>query len=538
MIQLLFKRHHALLLIKLLIVGVAVLPLAVPAVTLKNGWYTQNNNIIWGYGQFNSFWKAGYRPNLTRNAPGEVKPNRTENLPQLTDNMLNYGYPAFEHTPGLWYDRRRDAHNTDCPQVGGNSPEGPFLEMPWARGSSGQGQACDQGPKFDLQNFNPWYFQRLKDFSALSDSKGTLLLHNFYLQHYFLERQTHYVDYPWRPGNSIQSTGMPSNFPAANAFWDVSNSTRMDLHRLFIEKGLDELAAYGNVLHTLCAEYTGPQDFMEFYIDTIVAWENRTNNDAHIVLGATKDVLDAILADPQREPQIDSIDLRYFWYTSGGSLFAWKGGQEDVYRLEGNNQPSLTTPEMIYRQVREYRDRYPDKGIIHKLEATRQQTWAFLMGGGSLLVRKLIYPNGGDPASYVAPQKTELIQPLYDFIQQYLLQALPNTKPADIINGNPNNIWALAAPDQLYMVYALNGGNFQVDLSASTVNFGAKWLNPRTGAVIDVANAVAPGTASFVAPDNQDWALIMMPNFVGGTSPPLQRPTVPQGINVNINTGG
>jgi len=79
---------------------------------VQDGWYVHNGSVVWGNAQHNGWWRAGQRPNLTRNALGQIRPNRTEDLVKLTDNMLRYGYPGFEHNFGLWYDRRRDAHDT------------------------------------------------------------------------------------------------------------------------------------------------------------------------------------------------------------------------------------------------------------------------------------------------------------------------------------------------------------------------------------------------------------------------------------------
>ena len=56
--------------------------------TVRNGWYVHNNRVVWGFCQHNGWWRAGQRPNLTRNAPGEVRPNRTEDFDKLTDAML------------------------------------------------------------------------------------------------------------------------------------------------------------------------------------------------------------------------------------------------------------------------------------------------------------------------------------------------------------------------------------------------------------------------------------------------------------------
>ncbi len=44
-------------------------------------------------------------------------------------------------------------------------------------------------------------------------------------------------------------------------------------------------------------------------------------------LSAPKNVQDAILADPQRAPHVDVIDIRYWAYTADGELYAPDGGQ-------------------------------------------------------------------------------------------------------------------------------------------------------------------------------------------------------------------
>ena len=179
-----------------------------------------------------------------------MRPNRTEDLDQLTDNMLRYGYPGFEHNYGLWFDRRRDAHDTGPRESADVAP--PFLEQPWAR--SQEGRAADGLPRYDLTRFNDWYFGRLEEFASLCDRKGTVLFHCYYMQHALLETQAHYVDFPWRPGNCVQDTGMPDQNPAANAFYDISDPTRRDLHRLYIRRCLRSLGQHRNVVHQVSQE--------------------------------------------------------------------------------------------------------------------------------------------------------------------------------------------------------------------------------------------------------------------------------------------
>ncbi len=472
--------------------------------TVENGWYVHNGNVVWGNAQHNGWWRAGQRPNLTRRAPGEVGPNRTEDLDKLTDNMLKYGYPGFEHNFGLWYDRRRDAHDTARRTNDAVRP--PFLEQPWER--SGKGNAWDGLTKYDLTRFNEWYFNRLKQFADLCDRKGTVLLFHFYMQHALLETNAHYVDFPWRPENCIQATGMPDRNPAANAFYDTRHPARRRLHELYIRHCLEKLGTNTNVIFLVGEEFTGPLSFMEFWLDTILTWQKEKKITVHIGLTGCKDVIDAVLKKPRYKKAISTIDLRYWWYKPDGSLFAPRGGTEvpGRYKTQGAAQ---TTPQQIHRQIRKYRNKYPRKALIQQMEASRRQTWAFFMGGGSLLVRYLCYPGNQDPPAYTAPADSALILPLYRFIRDHLGDTLQHTHPLDVIRDHPERNWCLGWENNHYLVYALEGGTFRIDLTGAGGTFTARWLDPRTGKLRanETPDIQAGGIVTFSCPDKQDWIL-------------------------------
>lgn len=476
--------------------------------SVHNGWYVHNGTVVWGYAQHNGWWRAGQRPNLTRNALHQVGPNRTEDFDRLTDAMLRFGYPGFEHNFGLWYDRRRDAH--DQQQRGNDQAVPPFLEQPWAR--SGEGRAWDGLSKYDLTKYNDWYFQRLKQFADLCDRKGTILFLNHYMQHALLETNAHYVDFPWRPTNCLQKTELPEQIPAANAFYDVAHPLRRTLHRNYIRKCLDVLGENTNVVFLCSQEYTGPQEFMLFWLDTIREWQSETGHNVHVGLSATKDVTDAIMSDDQRAKQISTIDLRYWWYQPDGSLHAPVGGHQVAGRFAGDIHQ--TTPAQIHRQVVESRTRFPGKAIIHGNPGTRQHAWAALTGGASLLVGQLPYPDKRDPPEYISPKLCLAIQPTYDFIRQNLATALPQMSPHDELVKSDNPVWCLAESDGDYLVYAPTAGTFDVDLSTVNAVFRARWFDPRTGTLSDASsNPVAGGTViQFIASDQQDWGLWLQRN--------------------------
>ena len=490
----------------------------------SNGWYVQNGRAIWGYGLHNDWW-GGYRglptgwwtdcplrPSLIRNAPGRSGPNLTEDLDKLTDSMRTYGFPGFEHTPPLWYDRRRDAH--DVQRRGDGNVVGPFLEMPWGR--SKQGQAWDGLPLYDLSTFNPWYFARIKEFADLCDRKGCILVFNFYNQHNLLETQAHYCDFPWRPVNCIQATDLPDTTPAAHAFYDTTHRLRRELHRQYITHCLDNLRDNRNVVFLTSLEYTGPLAFLQFWLETILEWERQSGRKVHIGLGATRDVVDAVLQDDRYKPRIDTIDLRYWHSTRDGSLVAPRGGQDVPGRYVGG--ASRMTPAQIYQQVKEYRRLYPDKALLHTIGADQEQTMAFLMAGGSMLLRGLDYVRE-HPPTYEMPLGCEHILSVYEFIRTHLASDLPRMKPLDVVD-NPEVVSCLGEPGRGYLIYMSSRppgdpsrgslrGAFHLDLTDAPGRFDAKWIGLSLGTVFDAYGGSLEGgkVLSLGALDWRPWLL-------------------------------
>jgi hypothetical protein len=450
-------------------------PLAV-----KNGWLVCDGLLLAGGRTGTVWWRGHVLPGragergvgVTRFVPGRIGPGYTDDLAQLAATLRADGKAVLEHHWGLWYDRRRDDHEM-VRRIDGNVWP-PFYEQPWAR--SGKGTAWDGLSKYDLTKFNPWYFSRLRRFAAECDHRGLVLVHQAYFQHNVLEAGAHWADFPWRPANCLQDTGFPEPPPYINkkrifmaeAFYDVKHPLRRRLHRAYIRHCLDTLGGQTNVIYLTGAEFTGPLEFVQFWIDTVAEWRKETGKKVLIGLSCTKDVQDAILADKARAAEVAVIDLRYWWYTADRSLYAPKGGQSLAPRQQlrawtGNRRRS---DAQTARQVREYRNRYPDKAIL--CSADRANGWAVLAAGGSI------------------PNLPQLHNPR-------LRAALPRMKPFEPAEGLTDRQWALAEPGRQYLVYASTGGTIRLDLLATRETFAVHWIDPRTGAVRGTSETVRGG---------------------------------------------
>ena len=346
-------------------------------------------SIPWWNGRVkDNFVKKEARPAITRFVPGHEGTGWTDRLDSVVNFLAGFGFSMLDHHYGLWYDLRRTDHERVRRADG--DVWAPFYEQPFAR--SGQGTAWDGLSRYDLTRPNQWYWQRLRDFADKAAPHGILLLNQHYFQHNILEAGAHWVDCPWRPVNNINGTTFPEPVPfagdkrifMAEQFYNEQDSVLRPLHRHYIRMCLEQLKDQPNVVHAISAEYTGPQHFTRFWLQTIAEWEAETGRHPLVALSCTKDVQDSLLADPAMRQVVDIIDIRYWHYNTEG-LWAPEGGRNMAPRqFMRKMKVGSTGFQEVYRAVREYRERYPEKIVTYSAQEYPRWGWAVLMAGGSL----------------------------------------------------------------------------------------------------------------------------------------------------------
>jgi hypothetical protein len=460
---------------------------------IKNGWLCIDGVLKTGQITQQPFWRGTIRPDeasryspaLTRFMPGRFGTGFTDDLEQAADIMQADGIATFDHHYGLWYDRRRDDHTMVHQASGDVAP--PFLEQPFAR--TGPGTTWNGLNKYDLTKFNPWYWQRLHDFAKICDERNLALMHENYFQHNILEAGAHWADCPWRPANNINDTGLPEPPPyigdkrifMAQLFYDVSDPRRRALHRGYIRQCLDNFADCTNVIQLTSAEYSGPLEFTQFWLDTIIEWQREKHRDVIVGLSAPKNVQDPILADPVRGPAVDLIDIRYWAYTANDGLYAPEGGQ-NLSPRQHLRQTKLKPGGFaaIVKAVREYRERFPDKAVTYYADMncpSIRDGWAVLMGGGSLPDVKL-------------PEK--------------LSRVIADLKPRDgFVDGDGQ--WCLADSDQNILVYTQSIGT-DIELTAPRKsNWRVHWIDAASGEVESGEDVAATPQFTLRAKTNVVW---------------------------------
>jgi len=484
---------------------------------IVNGRFVIDGKTVWGGFIDEKWWRGQTLPkiavelaqrSITRFCPGREGPGLTERLDEMADDYFEAGHRVFYGGVGLWYDRRRDDHFTDARD---SNVWAPFYEMPWAR--TGKGKAYDGLSKYDLGTYNSWFFDRTLEFSQELANRGMVHLHYLYNTHNVLETLAHYSEFPWRPANCVNDVGLKEPPPIdanntvhlANEFYNVDDPERKELHRAYIFQTLDWLAETRTLVITLGTQFAGPLEFQKFFINTVAEWESETGIDAKLMLETSKDITDAILADPEFEKNIDVVSMRYWQYLPDGSLWAPRGDRNLAFREMNTIQfgtltdhPPQTTPLLGYQQVREYRDDHPNLAVI---------SWHGGVGSipalmaGAANVIQLYRPLGTVEASM--PRQPELD----GFIREEISPWLMHMNPVDGMTSDPETNWCLADEGFHHvLLYSQQGDNFEykVELLPQT---RAVWFQPESGERRKMSNLNA--TPMISKPDGRDWLLWM-----------------------------
>ena len=445
-------------------------------VLLKNGILTVNGmalsgkrwDVAWWRGDIRPYDIVRSRPHITRFVPGRVGTGFTDDLTEVSDQMVRGRVVAMEYNYGLWYDRRRDDHERVQRMDGDVWP--PFYEMPFAR--SGKEKAFDGLSRYDLTKFNPWYWNRLNAFASQADQKGLLLIYKHYFQHNILEAGGHWTDFFWRSANNINDTGFPEPPPyagdkrifMAEQFYDITNPVRRKIHRDYIRKCLDNFKENSNVIQIIGAEYTGPLHFVQFWLDVIIEWEKENQKNVLVALSTTRDVQDEILKDPVRSAAVDVIDIRYWHYEESGKAYAPEGGQNLAPRQHARLlKPKTTSFDQVYRAVSEYKSSFPDKAVMYSSDKGDEYAWAAFMAGGSVTAV---------PAVMDA---------------QFTKEAV-SMKPA--INANSTQQWVLEGSTG-YIIY-LRQNNLEVNMLKLNSGVTIHLINPSDGRITKSVKKIAP----------------------------------------------
>lgn len=335
-----------------------------------------------------------------------------------------------------------------------SNPKAVASPMPWRR--TGPGKALDGQPRFDLRQFDPGYFRRLRSRILAAGERGIYVIVMLFQGFSLHQRpgRDPYFGHPFNKDNNINGVGGDTNGDGdGREVHTLANRKVTELQEGYGRKVIDTINDLDNVLYEVANESGAYSTAWQYHMIRFIEGYEANKPKQHPVgmtvqyPGGNNEVLFKSSADwisPNREggyrhnpPAADGrkvilSDTDHLWGVGGNSReWVWKSFCRGLNPI--------------------YMDSYTDQE---------------------------------------AKQLDEIANPEYDPRWEPIRRAMGHARKLanriNLVSMTPRNELAssrycLADPGKEYLIYVPEGGSVTVDLRDAAGPFSAEWFNAKTG---------------------------------------------------------
>ena len=360
--------------------------------------------------------------------------------------------------------------NAFCIQTNPLAPDTNRLITPWAR-SSEPGYRLG-GNKFDLETWNPDYFQRLHAFMQLAEGYDIIVEAVLFFAGY------QYVNSPLLPINNINAT---SELAESWQYTSLENGSILEYQEQYARRLVRELNRYDNLILNVCNEpwfsaqahpgfSSPPRQEVKKWIQRVSEWIKKTESDLpnqHLI----------------------SVD-----YTNKGERIPKDELNSYFKHITVFNHHYDRDAESISFN-RDYRDlifSFNETGLMPAITPQyRIQGWKYLFCGGALYNNlDYTYQVGAEDGSGFTVFTCDGYSGCTDQSVKYQLAALlrfMNTLPLERMRFDPtviqlpegdDQVFVLVSPGERYALYFTGCGTPKIKLALPAGEYNVEWLNP------------------------------------------------------------
>jgi len=352
-----------------------------------------------------------------------------------------------------------------------------FAQFVWRR--TGPGSASDGKPKFDLDQFDPTYFDRMHTRIAAARDRGiyvsVMLFNGWDLTN---ANNPTSGGYPLAAGNNINGLSA-SNTDGVS----LSNAAVTARQEAYVRAVVDAVNDLDNVMFEIANETDGSA--------AAVAWQ--------------KHMIHVVRAEEAGKPKQHMVGMTSGYPGSDSDLFAtsadWISPNGKLVAGDGRKVILNDTDHSYgWRQL-----------LSDGLAAQRAWAWETMcIGAQPLFMDPYLEtwagrnaPSGGKPD----PQ-WETIRNALGYTNAYASRLdLEKAVPSPSLSSTG---YALAEPGHQYLVYQPGSGSFTVNVLAGSYHL--EWFNPATGRVAGTDTvSLATETHTFTPPFSGDAVLLLLP---------------------------
>lgn len=346
--------------------------------------------------------------------------------------------------------------------------------LPYER--TGPGYASDGKPKFDLNRFNPVYFDRLR--SRVEAAKkfniyvSVMLFEGWGMQHV----EDAWINHPFHPDNNINGIDSDLNNDGNGLeIYTLAVPEITAIQEAYVKKVIDTVNDLDNVLYEISNENHPPSTEWQYHMINFIHNYEKIKPKQHPV----------------------------------GMTFQYKGGTNAAL-FESPADWISPNPEGGYREDPPASD--GSKVIINDTDhlwgigGNRAWVWKSFLRG-----MNLIFMDSYDGSVLERGSDTEWAKE----VRKNLTYTAEFAKRINLNKMTPHDImspsaYCLADPGSEYLVYLPEGKEVNVDISDVSGNLEVEWFNPNTGETGTSEQVKGGSEKTFISPFGEDDAVLYL----------------------------
>lgn len=402
------------------------------------------------------------------------------------DELKRHGLNLTRTFSGTYREAAVDPHGK-TPLSPGRGPEN-FI-APWALSNVDGGY---DGKKYDLDRWNPAYFQRLKDFLRRAEERGVIVELVLFCRMYTDEN--HWKVSPLHPDNNLQ--GEAWRGLSYRRFMTLDSKELVERQRAFVRKIVSELRDVPNVYFEVANEpASGRHDsafakdvhaWHEAIIDEIVSAEAALPPESRHMIAYNDHYAPGPGIGPIPRPQsVHILNGHYLWKMEDLLAEAGKGRAVAFDETRWIAHP-----------------RFGEYGNTMKPASGRVEAWEFMMGGGAVYSNlNFAYQPGNERgASPESDEFKQYMRNLKEFLTSFDFVRMRPDRGV-LAGGLPAGSTgrALGEPGRQYAIYihhskAARGRNYyepneeprtlNLELDLPAGSYRVEWVRPTDLAVL------------------------------------------------------
>jgi hypothetical protein len=387
---------------------------------------------------------------------------------------------GFNHTR-IFMGDYAEAKEAFCIIHNSLAPENRKFLTPWLR--SNQSGFALGGNKFDLDKWNPDYFERLHRFMKKASELGIVVECVLFFEGMSWE------DMPMNQKNNINQTTLIK----AEDYMSLSNGNILDYQKKYCIKLVDELNRYDNIIINIANEpwffNQEHEGFSSPARDETKAW--------------IKEVSNWIITEEKKLPRQHILSVDYC--NEGRTISAEEYNKywTNISVFNHHYDKDAASVKLNYNSLPKAFS-FNETGLMPMYsEAYRVQGWKYLMSGGALynnldFTFQVGHEDGNGKAEFSCEWyngsgdgrvKNELKFLASFFNSVDFIHMKPSTEIFPVYFGD-KELYGLENKGELYLVYVIGGKNTWYRFNIPFGNYHVEWFDPASGSKIREENVL------------------------------------------------